>query len=200
VQSQRTGKQTDVSHLFTAIDDNSYAQIVERWQSVCAAAEGLRDTVSFRLWEQRSPLFFAFISDQGSDADRAALSTLSNDILIQNINIEVNSEHPDELAKTLFDAMDHLPKTHAFSARKLQLKDNAHRFRRKGLIPEKTIDGIVRNDWCEALAYGGQYISKIMSFMSKLTLRAQESDTELGKQLKLDCKQFRAQFHVLHEG
>jgi len=125
---------------------------------------------------------------------------MSNDILIQNINIEVNSEHPDALAKTLFGAMDQLPKTHAFSARKLQLKGNAHRFRRKGLIPEKTIDEITRNDWCEALAYGGQYISKIMSFMSKLTLRAQESDAELGKQLKLDCEQFRAQFHVLHEG
>ena len=200
VQSQRTGKQADVNHLFTAINDNSYAQIVERWQSACAAAEGLRDTVSFRLWEQRSPLFFTFISDHGSEADRVALSTLTNDILIQNIKTEVSSEHPDALAETLFDAMDKLPKTHALSAHKLQLKDNAHRFRRKGLIPEKTIDEIACNDWCEALAYGGQYISKIMSFMSKLTLRAQESDTELGKQLKLDCEKFRAQFHVLHEG
>ena len=112
----------------------------------------------------------------------------------------MSSEHPDALAETLFDAMDKLPKTHAFSARKLQLKDNAHRFRRKGLIPEKAIDEIARNEWCEALAYGGQYISKIMDFMSGIALQSQGLNAELSKQLKLDCEQFRAQFHLLYEG
>ena len=165
VQSQRVGKQADVDNLITTINDNSYAQIVERWRSACTAAEGLRDTVSFRLLEQHSELFFTFISNHGSDTDRAALSTLSQEILTQNMNIEVSAEHSDAMAKTLFDAIDKLPQTHVFSARKLQLKDNAHRFRRKGLIPKKEMDEIARNDWCEALAYGGQYISKIMDFM-----------------------------------
>ena len=200
VQSQRSGKQADVDYLITTINDNSYAQIVERWRSACTAAEGLRDTVSFRLLEQHSELFFTFISNHGSDTDRAALSTLSQEILTQNINIEVSAEHSYAMAKTLFDAIEKLPKTHAFSARKLQLKDNAHRFRRKGLIPKKEIDEIARNDWCEALAYGGQYISKIMDFMSGIALQSQGLNAELSKQLKLDCEQFRAQFHLLNEG
>jgi hypothetical protein len=200
VQSQRSGKQADVDYLITTINDNSYAQIVERWRSACTAAEGLRDTVSFRLLEQHSELFFTFISNHGSDTDRTALSTLSQEILTQNINIEVSAEHSYAMAKTLFDAIEKLPKTHAFSARKLQLKDNAHRFRRKGLIPKKEIDEIARNDWCEALAYGGQYISKIMDFMSGIALQSQGLNAELSKQLKLDCEQFRAQFHLLHEG
>ena len=200
VQSKRTGKQADVTSFFKLIDDNSYTQIVERWQSAFTAAEGLRDTVSFRLWEQRSTLFFTFISAHGTAADRAALASLSNDMLIQDANIEVSSGHSDALAEALFDTIDRLPKTHAFAARISHLKDIAHNFRRKGLTPDKTMSEIACNDWCEAMAHGGQYISKIMSFMSKLTLRAQEHDTELREQLKLDCEQFKTQFRVLHEG
>lgn len=200
VQSKRTGRQADVANLFKMIDNNSYTQIVGRWQSAFTAAEGLRDTVSFRLWEQRSTLFFTFIADNGTAADRAALASLSNDMLIEDANIEVSSVHSDALAKALFDTIDSLPKTHPFAAHKLHLKDTAHSFRRKGLAPDKTMNEIACKDWCEALAHGGQYVSKIMSFMSKLTLRAQEHDAELRKQLKLDCKQFKTQFRLLHEG
>jgi hypothetical protein len=200
VQSKRIGRQADVANLFKMIDNNSYTQIVGRWQSAFTVAEGLRDTVSFRLWEQRSTLFFTFISDHGTAADRAALASLSNDMLIEDANIEVSSVHSDALAKALFDTIDRLPKTHPFAAHKLHLKDTAHSFRRKGLAPDKTMDEIACSDWCEALAHGGQYVSKIMRFMSKLTLRAQKHDAELRKQLKLDCKQFKTQFRLLHEG
>ena len=128
-------KQADVDYLITKINDNSYAQIVERWRFK-NRYEGIRDTVSFRLLEQHSELFSLLF--QLTVVTQIALpSTLSQEILTQNINIEVSAEHSYAMTKTLFDAIEKLPKTHAFSARKLQLKDNAHRFRRKGLIPKR---------------------------------------------------------------
>jgi hypothetical protein len=36
--------------------------------------------------------------------------------------------------------------------------------------------------------------------MSGIALQSQGLNAELSKQLKLDCEQFRAQFHLLHEG
>ena len=84
------------------------------------------DTVSFRLLEQHSELFFTLF--QLTSTQIALPSTLSQEILTQNINIEVSAEHSYAMTKTLFDAIEKLPKNTCVFCPQTAVKHNAHCF------------------------------------------------------------------------
>ena len=79
------------------------------------------------------------------------------------------------------------------------MKNIAHRFRRKGLVKDDSISQTDYTCWIEALSIGGENISKIEDFLSKITALAHSQLPKLETDITTDKQNFGKQLRLLHK-
>jgi len=199
VQAKR-GKADNASDaLFTQLTDTAYLDVAGQWHDMIAVASGLRDTAYFRLWEAKAPQFFAYFAEVGTEEERKALGEITQEQATKMKDLPTIGSHVDMIANAVFTALELVPPSHLLRSKKAKMKETAHRFRRKGLVPNTSNDATAHLDWLEALFVGGERLNKIDGFMRDLTTTADNKMAQLQTHFKQDQHIFRDQLKSLHE-
>jgi hypothetical protein len=162
-------------------------------------ASGLRDTAYYRLWEAKDPQFFTYFVDAGTEDERLILSEISLEQSEKVNDLQIIGNYAETIANALFATLETLPKSHLLYAKKAKMKEIAHRYRRKGLMPNHSIDADKYKDWIHALLVSGERLSKIHNFLRDLSNGANSRMAQLQTHFEQDKHNFRARLKSLYE-
>ena len=199
VQAKRGKSSFTQEALFDQISADGYAAVMDRWQKMKSVAGGLCDTVYFRLWEAKAPSAFGYFANKGSEEERSALAQITGDQVPSYDRLAVHGAQVDTIAASVFAALDTLPASHPLNARKSNMQETAHRFRRKGLVPNKSASDDTRIDWLDALAISGDRLHRIETFFGELDTMTQSRADELYAKIHRDKQIFGDKLISLYE-
>jgi hypothetical protein len=107
--------------------------------------------------------------------------------------------YAETIANAVFTTLETMPVSHLLCAKKAEMKETAHRYRRKGLVPNQSIDNADYKDWLNALLIGGERLGKIHNFLQDLSSGADSRMAQLEIHFKQDKQNFRNQMKSLYE-
>jgi len=192
-------RECDDATLFEKISDDAYSDIIQQWQEMVTVASGLRDTAYYRLWEAKDPQFFTYFVDAGTEDERLILSEISLEQSEKVNDLQIIGNYAETIANALFATLETLPKSHLLYAKKAKMKEIAHRYRRKGLMPNHSIDADKYKDWIHALLVSGERLSKIHNFLRDLSNGANSRMAQLQTHFEQDKHNFKARLKSLYE-
>lgn len=194
--STREGNDTT---LFEKVKDDAYSEIIQQWKEIDVVACGLRDTAYYRLWEAKDPQFFTYFVDAGTENERRILSEISLEQSEKMADLPIIGNYAETIANAVFTTLETMPASHLLCAKKAEMKETAHRYRRKGLVPDQSIDNVDYKDWLNALLIGGERLGKIHNFLQDLSSGANSRMAQLEIHFKQDKQNFRNQMKSLYE-
>ncbi len=199
VQAKRSKAGISPDALFNQLTDTAYQDVAGQWHDMIAVASGLRDTAYFRLWEAKAPQFFTYFAQVGTKEERHALGEITQEQATKTQDLPMIGSQVDMIANAVFAALELAAPSHLLRSKKAQMKETAHRFRRKGLLPNTSDDARAHSDWLDALLVGGERLHKIDGFMRGLTNATDTKMEQLQTHFKQDKHSFGDQLKFLHE-
>jgi len=198
VQAKR-GKATS-SHqtIFEQIPVAPYDKTIAQWAEMQSVTAGLCETAYFRLWEARASAFFTYFANVGTEEERQALAEISAEHALSGDAGSSVRANVDVIADAVFTALEDRSASHPLKVRRAAMKETAHRFRRKGLVPDKALSGSAQDEWLDALAIGGDRLNRIKKFLADLTTGAESRSSDLKAQFQTDTQIFRDKLMSLH--
>ncbi len=199
VQAKREKSTFSLGPMFNEISQDSYTLVMERWIEMKSVAGSLCDIVYFRLWEARSAQAFSYFANKGTAEERSALAQLAAEQESSIGGLADRRVNLDTIAEKVFSALDALPRTHLLNARKLAMQETAHRYRRKGLVPNKSNSEDMQFDWVNALTIGGDRLHRIERFLGEADTIAERQKNKLQAKIHSDKQIFKEKLTSLYE-
>lgn len=192
-------REGDDTSPFEKVTDDAYSDIIKQWKEMVAVASGLRDTAYYRLWEAKDPQFFTYFVDAGTEDERHILSEISLEQSEKMADSAMIGNYAEMIANAVFTTLETMPASHLLCAKKSKMREIAHRYRRKGLVPIHSTDNAIYKDWLNALLIGGERLGKIHNFLRDLSSLADSKIAQLQINFKQDKQNFRNQMRSLYE-